>query len=103
MSAGKTDDGLVFITLLKLSAFVLAFAPDCGKVTSEFNIKLPSRIPERVQLVAPVALESTALLKSAFCWSPKVATVSFGSEAEKVTAQQLLELNEVEDVEGLLQ
>lgn len=102
MSAGKTEDGLVFITLLKLSAFVFAFAPDCGKVTAEFNIKLPSWMLLRVQLVAPVAFESTALLKSAFCWSLKVSTVSAGSVAEKVTAQQR-ELNEAEDVEGLLQ
>ena len=41
------------------------------------------------QAVAPVAFESTAVLKSACCCARKVAMVNAGSEAEKATAQQL--------------
>lgn len=99
MSEGKTEEASVARTFLKLAALVFALLSDFGKVTVESNNKLPSRMRLRSHLVAPVAFDSTAVLKSLCCWSRKFATENDGRVAEKTTAQQL-ELKSLEDVEG---
>lgn len=90
MAEGKTAELLVAKTFLKLAALLAALAFEFGKVTVESNNRLPSCKLLRAHVVAPIAFESTAALKSLCCCAWKVATVNAGKVAEKATLMILV-------------